>query len=602
MRPSRTTSDWASTAIGLGCFLCLPLAAGVETVTTSYTYNGDGALTSMTVEGGSGAGTTYLTWDNFTPDASDPATGTLSQGNGNLASIGAQPGGVPQFTFDERDRLSSYQAAQSDPAQSYDYSAENLLRQTALGSDALKFYYAGASGRVINQNQSATGLMSGRLAAGRYLSDGTEQVLVLPRKDTAGLYSPSAKTLEPYAYDPFGAPKEGPTQAGEGYDLAKNPFQYAGEYRDPVWGGYYLRARWYDPDLPAFISRDPVQNISRYAYGGGNPVMHVDPGGKNFMHTLGKFFAGMNRDLNKGIGGAFARIFFAPFMGPLAIVGEPGAFWHAIEHDTSGIDVFLALGIVSEGVGGYMDYSAVKDVVRVSRARRYGMRTLSDLGLGLGQSIAAGAHRGWHHFDWRTFGQGMELLFGANVGYRGLLGLNVRSGYRNRTELGDLIDEFNRTAKHGETLVFRTWDQVPGNKFLNNLPVPKDAPLLEAGGLGSYHERLVVIRYLDRANGPENVVATTEYEELGVRRYHERTAPGNAEDLLTSRGRRYQLVGREPPTTSLREFFSNPIGGALAYDDDAPDIFDGPGNARYNVLRNNCHDHAFAVLKRMGLR
>ncbi|MCP4630031.1 MAG: hypothetical protein GY850_41960 [bacterium] len=32
-------------------------------------------------------------------------------------------------------------------------------------------------------------------------------------------------------------------------------FRYAGEYRDPLWGGYYLRARWYHPDLTTFIAR-----------------------------------------------------------------------------------------------------------------------------------------------------------------------------------------------------------------------------------------------------------------------------------------------------------------------------------------------------------
>ena len=593
-----------------GLLIVQPGFAGTTTTTTSYTYNVDGALTAMTVEDGAGKTTTYLTWDNFKPNANDPASGALSRGNGNLVSLGAQPGGARQFSFDARNRLIGYQETASDPSQSYLYSAENLMRRAEMGSDALTFFYAGAPFRkVVNQKQSATGLTSGRLNAGRYLSDGTEQVLVVPRKDTAALYDPSGNTLQPYDYDPFGAPEEAAPEGNSGYDLAQNPFQYAGEYRDPVWGGYYLRARWYDPALPSFISRDPVQNINRYAYAAGNPVMHVDPGGKDAFGP-GSFFWDLNRDLNRGVGGGFARFFLAPLMGPLALMADPKAFWHAIEHNTANIDVFLSLGIASEFLGGIADSYAVRDVVARTRGKRYLWRTLSDLGIGVGQSVSAGARRGWRHFDWKSFDQGMELLGGANLFWRGLYGINVRSGFRTRSSTADLVEEFGKSspANH-DALIFRDRSKVPGGglgrRILNNLPIPKDAPLLELAGLGAYHDGLVAVEFEATPFGDTESVYSSNAEASGIERHF--TAPRSVDSIVqafrTVR-RTYELVGRvsnfDPQT-----FFDNPLQMGLAPNDVVPPIggpYAGGGGTGYSWYNNNCHAHATYVLKGMGLR
>ncbi len=59
-------------------------AAGAAEVTIveDYSYNPDGALTAVTTTTGDGPPTTtYLTWDNFTPNQDDPATGTVTRGN-----------------------------------------------------------------------------------------------------------------------------------------------------------------------------------------------------------------------------------------------------------------------------------------------------------------------------------------------------------------------------------------------------------------------------------------------------------------------------------------------------------------------------------------
>jgi ApbE superfamily uncharacterized protein (UPF0280 family) len=72
------------------------MIAGVAeavTIVTKYSYNADGALTAVAkqVEPGEPQ-TTYLTWDNFVPEASDPTRGQVLNSNGRLAAIGPAPG------------------------------------------------------------------------------------------------------------------------------------------------------------------------------------------------------------------------------------------------------------------------------------------------------------------------------------------------------------------------------------------------------------------------------------------------------------------------------------------------------------------------------
>ena len=57
-----------------------PSLAEAETKTTVYTYNPDGALTSITetTAGVAGSTTTYFTWDNFEADSNSPSTGTVT--------------------------------------------------------------------------------------------------------------------------------------------------------------------------------------------------------------------------------------------------------------------------------------------------------------------------------------------------------------------------------------------------------------------------------------------------------------------------------------------------------------------------------------------
>ena len=78
-----------------------------------------------------------------------------------------------------------------------------------------------------------------------------------------------------YSYSPFGETVE----TGE---ISDNPLQYTGRENDGS-GLYYYRARYYDPGLKRFISRDPIGlegGINVYLYALANPIRWFDSTGK----------------------------------------------------------------------------------------------------------------------------------------------------------------------------------------------------------------------------------------------------------------------------------------------------------------------------------
>ncbi|HUS69346.1 MAG TPA: RHS repeat-associated core domain-containing protein [Anaerolineae bacterium] len=81
-----------------------------------------------------------------------------------------------------------------------------------------------------------------------------------------------------YAYDPFGVPVMG----GDVY----NPHQFTGEAWDAEVELLYLRARYYQPEVGRFVTKDPWEGdlgrpgtLNLYVYARNNPLKLVDPSG-----------------------------------------------------------------------------------------------------------------------------------------------------------------------------------------------------------------------------------------------------------------------------------------------------------------------------------
>jgi len=97
----------------------------------------------------------------------------------------------------------------------------------------------------------------------------------------------SAKDVtDSYIYEAFGG-----LVASSG--STENTRKFTGEDCDATSSLLYLRARYYDPDVGRFISRDPIGyrgGINLYGYVGNNPVRWVDPDGKAFIDNLKKLW------------------------------------------------------------------------------------------------------------------------------------------------------------------------------------------------------------------------------------------------------------------------------------------------------------------------
>jgi RHS repeat-associated protein len=94
----------------------------------------------------------------------------------------------------------------------------------------------------------------------------------------------SGKAAGAFSYAPYGG-----VEAKTG--TASTPLGFAGQYTDAESGLQYLRARFYDPGTGQFLSRDPLEALTRepYPYAGDNPLRFTDPSGLSITEDLEGF-------------------------------------------------------------------------------------------------------------------------------------------------------------------------------------------------------------------------------------------------------------------------------------------------------------------------
>ena len=492
---AREAGCQALLAIAALLLAAAPAFAGTATVTRirTYTYNADGAPTAVTVQvGDQPAVTTYLTWDNFTPDAGDPADGTVSAANGNLLGVGPTPGSgalEQRFTYDPRDRLIDCAVTGAEAA-TYAYHPTGLLASSTLPADELLFYYdASATPLMLNTTQTSTGDTASFLGGVRYLSDGTEQVLLQPRKDVAGVYDADAQSLTPYAYDPYGAAEQEVGGSGLGvwaptpnpFDLSHNPFQFTHEYRDLLCSAYYLRARWYLAHHKTFLSRDPADFLHRYSYTQGNPITRVDPTG---LSAAGAF----SRDVGRAVhtlepgGWKYGEPLlpvWGQVMSGIQMVGLAASFWNHPTAEKGASFGFLAASVASEGAMEFKWLDRMLSTPGRALAARLGM----DAVLGLGQTGMQSVHHG--RIDPLAVLQGVESTASGMFWGRYMAGFGYRPFGLETKDVDSLASTHFKDVKNiGSALVFRLRYDGSGGFT---------SPFMEQFRLGNYHEAVFAV-------------------------------------------------------------------------------------------------------------
>ncbi len=109
--------------------------------------------------------------------------------------------------------------------------------------------------------------------------------------DIIGLIDNTGNVVVNYVYDAWGAHKvygaDGSEITDAGHIGSLNPIRYRGYYYDTETKLYFLKTRYYDPELCRFVTIDDtayldpnaINGLNLYAYCLNNPVMCIDPNG-----------------------------------------------------------------------------------------------------------------------------------------------------------------------------------------------------------------------------------------------------------------------------------------------------------------------------------
>lgn len=254
------------------------VATPAGTESTSYVYDANDRLTSETLTTATGSTvTTTYTWD----------------GNGNLASK-TTPSEYTGYVFDADNRLievrrgASSVSATSIARYGYDADGQRIRKETSAGTTHYLIDPTTTWPQVALEIQGAqrTAYVWGselrqqaRGTAGAVSTAPSEDLMPLQGHlgTTIAAIDRSGNIVERYEATAFG-------ELGNASPRAMH--QYTGEYWDAQAGLVYLRARWYEPGSGRMLSIDPAmgrasdaRSLNRYVYAHSDAANSRDPSG-----------------------------------------------------------------------------------------------------------------------------------------------------------------------------------------------------------------------------------------------------------------------------------------------------------------------------------
>lgn len=246
----------------------------------SYTY--DPVSNRLTKTAGGSTSYTYDRADRIT--TAGPTSITVN-------AVGAMTArGSDAFAYDQANRLAA--ATVSGTTETYTYDGDGVRFSRQVGGGPVTRYvsdvngslpitiddgarkYVWGHGLAYNVAGSTTEVYhSDRLGSVRAISDGTGAVVATLRTDEFGI--PTAST-----------------------GISSQPFRFTGEPVDAS-GLTFLRARYYDPTLGRFATRDnwpgirsSSASLNRFAYAQSNPATYRDPSGRCIQFVVASTLGG----------------------------------------------------------------------------------------------------------------------------------------------------------------------------------------------------------------------------------------------------------------------------------------------------------------------
>ncbi|MEP6899277.1 MAG: RHS repeat-associated core domain-containing protein [Rhodanobacter sp.] len=189
------------------------------------------------------------------------------------------------LTFDQKNQLTQIVGGDS---YAYDASGRRVLKTPASGSPT--YYMYSQSGKLMQQVSGATTTQfiyrGGQPVARKTVTSPNAPIVTYIYADPQGTALAEADgtgTINArFDYAPYGV-----AVTASGMSGAPNGPGYTGHVNDPESGLVYMQARYYDPAVGRFLSADPVTpspgnlfNFNRYDYASNNPIVNVDPDGR----------------------------------------------------------------------------------------------------------------------------------------------------------------------------------------------------------------------------------------------------------------------------------------------------------------------------------
>ncbi|KAI9800893.1 MAG: hypothetical protein M1833_003029 [Piccolia ochrophora] len=249
---------------GMGQVISDTKSLGNATSVTKHTYDGNANVTATTVDNH----TTTMTY-NAIDQRTD--SGFEYDTNGRMVRDGVGQ----QYSFDDRDRLVAVQV-DSNTTNKLAYYPDDYLANFAGEKESAQMYYDAQkinAMQVTSENQShkASVFRDSTSLTANY-TDGSPKTYFLDRLGSSALLleqdSQTSVTYSTY----------GEAAISSTIDI-QSSFGLTQEFFDQSSSLVYLRSRYYNPKLMAFISMDTYRQENRYAYCQGDPVNLVDPSG-----------------------------------------------------------------------------------------------------------------------------------------------------------------------------------------------------------------------------------------------------------------------------------------------------------------------------------
>lgn len=273
-------------------------AAGSENYVTEYNYNNaQGNYTALlqkeikTVQGENNAlnNNSNVKHTVYTYDA-----------NGNQITKTAD-GKTETNTYDGLNQLIGF--TDGETTASYKYNVSGLRIEKVVNGQRINHVWDGSKQIVADivegDTYNANCYVRGTSLAAKYkFVNGAKSEYTYYTQnahgDVVNLTDADGAVTKKYTYDAFGVEKNIS-------DSDANPFRYCGEYFDAETGTIYLRARYYNPSIGRFISRDSFAgrnsdplSLNLYTYCINNPIRYADPSGHfkipKWVKSVGNWF------------------------------------------------------------------------------------------------------------------------------------------------------------------------------------------------------------------------------------------------------------------------------------------------------------------------